>query len=1336
MYRIAVIFLLLLNAAAAQVSSFQFQHLSTAHGLSQSSAIAIEQDELGQMWIGTRDGLNVYDGHKITVFKSDGENINSLSSSDILSLEKDQNGQIWIGTYNGLNRYNPKTDTFTRFLKTSDKNSLASNIIQEVYATSDGNMWIGTSKGLSIYSPSKDSYYNEIFEEVQQEVVVYSVIELSPISYLIGTNLGLWSVEKDDQNGTYAVSRFNSYQNDDITDIVPAGKNRYFIGTKSSGVLVYDSLSKELKSFVINEDLHIDDIRKLRLDKDDRLWIGSYNGVYIYNKGQVSHLTNNLNDPYSLEKNSVKALYEDASGSIWVGTYYGGANIWNEANSNFQNYVQNGTNKGLNYPVVSSMQSSINQLFIGTEQGGVNILDLDTKDFKYLTSENSDLVEDNIKTLYLDQNKLYIGTFSNGVDVYDIDNEQFTKSPLSDILKDVGVYSILKSGNHFYYGTFGKGVISQDATKNITTLNREDGLTSDLVRSLLFDNNGTLWVGTQNGLNSVDKNNKVLNYLFDKNQDAGFDVLHLYEDSNKVIWAGTKSQGLFKKVNNQFLKVPLQWADKEITTIHSIIEDGNGMLWMSSNQGILKLNKDTEQILSLNQQKDGLVGNEFSDNAVLRLPQDQLVFGSVSGISSFNTTKIRTDNYAPDVLITNFRTTGDDLLKFNDNNVEVENIAFAKALKIDHNQRNFTIEFTMPSYHNLTSKTYEYRLNGLEKEWNTTVENKATYAIQNAGDYNFEVRGVNGDGIKSEITTLIIKAKPAPWYSWWAFVLYTAVFIAVAYVSLRILKSRTRLQEELKYEQIQLQRNRDINEAKLQFFTNISHEFRTPLTLILGPLQQLLADYKGTNKMYKKLLVIESNGKQLLQLINTLMDFRKLEKNQFEIHAAEGNIVKFLKEIYFSFKEHAKLGEYDYDFKTIDEEILVYYDRQKLERVFFNLISNAFKFTPKGGKIKIKISRDKELIHIKVKDNGIGIEQEKQEKVFDRFYEVESHKENASIYNQGTGIGLNIAKNIVQLHKGQIKLQSKVNQGSTFLISLKLGKEHFTEDQIISDFKFSDDVTQYTNQLENPNLIAEPSSIDFINDEEKSTVLVVEDNVSLRSFMAQLLKQKYNVLEAGNGEEAFKIAVNSNPDIIVSDVVMPVMAGTELCSKIKEDVRTSHIPVVLLTSRSSLIYKLEGLESGADDYLSKPFDINELQLRVKNLLSYKSSLKKKFGNGDLFTPDEVSVSSVDDELMKKAIQIVEDNIPNDHFDIPTFCSDLGVSRTMLFIKVKAWTNFTPNEFIQHFRMKRAAQLLELGTLNISEVSYKVGFRNPKYFSKCFQKVYGETPSVYSKKFSV
>ncbi|AGC75463.1 signal transduction histidine kinase [Nonlabens dokdonensis] len=1334
MYRILFLLLSLISITSyAQVNSYQFQHLSTAHGLSQSSAIAIEQDELGQMWIGTRDGLNVYDGHKITVFKSDGDNDNSLSSSDILSLEKDNNGQLWIGTYNGLNTYNPKTNTFKRYLKTGDKNSLASNIVQEVYATSDGNMWIGTSKGLSIYNPEQETFYNGIFEDMNYDVVVYSVMELSETFYLIGTNFGLWSAKKQ-TDGTYEVKQYDTYNNDSILDIVPAGKDRYFMGTTASGVLVYDAVSNSIDSFKVNDTFIIKDIRKLRLDKYDRLWIGSYDGVYIYDKGQVTHLTNNINDPYSLAKNSVKALYEDVSGSIWVGTYYGGANIWNEANSNFQNYVQNGTNKGLNYPVVSSLQANQNKLYIGTEQGGINILDLTTKNFDYLTTENSTLVEDNIKSLYLDNNQLHIGTFSNGVSIYDLEKERFVGSALNSQLSDVGVYSIIKTGNYIYYGTFGKGVLSQNSLKEISQWNREKGLTSNLVRSLIIDNEGILWVGTQNGLNSIEDDN-VRNFLFNKEQDAGYDVLHLFQDSQETIWAGTKSQGVYRRVNGEFEKVPLNWANKEISTIHAIIEDANGMLWMSSNQGILKLDKESLQILSLNQQKDGLVGNEFSDNAVLRLPQDQLVFGGVSGVSAFNTTKLRTDTYAPDVLISSFKTSGEELDKYNEEDNEVENIAFAKAVKINHNQRNFTIEFTMPSYHNLTSKTYEYRLNGLESGWNSTVENKASYAIQNAGNYEFEVRGVNGDGIKSEITTLSIMAAPAPWYSWWAFLAYGLIFIITSYFLLRILNSRTLLQEELKFEQIQQQRNSELNEAKLQFFTNISHEFRTPLTLILGPLQQILSDYKGTNTMYKKLLVIESNGKQLLNLINRLMDFRKLEKNQFEIQAAQGNLVKFIKEIYLSFEEHAKIGDYSYDFRTTDDEILVYYDRQKLERVFFNLISNAFKFTPKGGDIKVRISKDDAHIFIEVKDSGIGIATDKQNKVFDRFYEVDANQERPSAYNQGTGIGLNIVKNIVDLHHGSIEVNSQLEKGSSFKVALRLGKEHLQSNQIIDDFKFSDDLSHYTNLTEQAISNNAIDNLDFVNNDEKSTVLIVEDNHSLRSFMAQLLKQHYNVLEADNGEEAFKIAVNNHPDIIVSDVVMPKMVGTELCSKIKEDVRTSHIPVVLLTSRSSLIYKLEGLESGADDYLSKPFDVNELQLRVKNLLSYKERLKEKFSAKDLFTPEEVSVSSVEDELMKKAIQIVEDNIPNDQFDIPTFCSELGVSRTMLFIKIKAWTNFTPNDFIQHFRMKRAAQLLELGTLNISEVSYKVGFRNPKYFSKCFQKAYGETPSVYAKKFS-
>ncbi|MEP3969697.1 MAG: hybrid sensor histidine kinase/response regulator transcription factor, partial [Nonlabens sp.] len=779
----------------------------------------------------------------------------------------------------------------------------------------------------------------------------------------------------------------------------------------------------------------------------------------------------------------------------------------------------------------------------------------------------------------------------------------------------------------------------------------------------------------------------------------------------------------------------LNYEGNDITTIHAILQDKDGYLWLSSNQGVLQYHTIEKKILALKGKKDGLVGNEFSSGAAIKLHNDDLLFAGISGITRFNTARLFKDSFVPSVLITGFSTGYDSKPILEYEGDVVDNIAFAKAVKLDHHQRNFTIEFAMPSFHNASSNTYEYRLSGLEKNWNITGQNAATYTLQNSGNYIFEVRGINGDGAKSGITRLDVAAKPTPWLSWWALLGYALVLGIAIYFMLNVLKSKTRLQQELKFEQLQKERDRGINEAKLKFFTNISHEFRTPLTLILGPLQQLLADYKGSNKMYKKLLVVESNANHLLQLINRLMDFRKLEQNQFELQSARGNIVKFLEEIYLSFNEYAKVGEYDYSFESVEDEILVYYDRKKLERVFFNLISNAFKYTDKGGAVDIRVTKSEQEIIVSINDTGIGISPVEQEKVFDRFYEVEADREKPSPYHQGTGIGLNIAKNIVELHHGTIAIESEKGRGSSFKVALKLGREHLKDHEILKDFKFSDDLSQYTSQLSELPAFSNNEDLDLLSDDDKPTILLVEDNHSLLSFMVNLLKPDFNVIEADNGEDAFKLAIKNSPDLIVSDVVMPKMAGTELCANVKKDIRTSHIQVVLLTSRSSLIYKLEGLESGADDYISKPFNINEFQLRIKNLLHSKAKLKEKFGSSNDFSPEEVNVTSVDEQLLKKAIAIVEENIPNEQFDIPSFSSELGVSRTMLFIKVKAWTNFTPNEFIQHFRMKRAAQLLELGTLNISEVSYKVGFRNPKYFSKCFQKAYGETPSNYSKKFS-
>jgi len=468
------------------------------------------------------------------------------------------------------------------------------------------------------------------------------------------------------------------------------------------------------------------------------------------------------------------------------------------------------------------------------------------------------------------------------------------------------------------------------------------------------------------------------------------------------------------------------------------------------------------------------------------------------------------------------------------------------------------------------------------------------------------------------------------------------------------------------------------------------------------------------------------------------MDFRKLEDHQSKLQAAEGNIIKFLREIYLSFTEYAKDNEYTYTFESSDEEILVYYDRTKLEQVFYNLISNAFKYTPKGGKIGIYVYKDHENIFIDVKDTGIGIPHPYLKQIFNRFFEVpEEGKSAKHDYKKGTGIGLAIAKNTVELHHGYIEALNDKVKGAIFKISLPLGKEHLSDEGIIPNFKFSDDIAQYTSQLTHGDkeLIFDDPIENLRPNNEFPLILIVEDNDQLRSFFKNFLGKEYAIKEAKDGKEGLEKALKHNPDLVISDVMMPKMFGTELCVQLKENIKTSHIPVILLTARTSLIYKFEGLESGADDYISKPFNIQEFKLRIRNLLESSRRLREKFSNESHLLASELTVTSLDEKLLEKAMNIVESNISNSEFDVAVFAKELGVSRTMLFSKIKAWTNFSPKEFINEIRLKRAALYFEKSKMNISEVSYEVGFRDPKYFSKCFRKKYGETPSAYIKKFS-
>ena len=1342
----------------SQSKRYSLKNITTVNGLSQSSVIAIHQDLNGQMWFGTRDGLNRYDGSGITVFRNNPKDTLSICNNDILSIEGDKTGNIWIGTYNGLNCYNPVTNIFKHYLHGNATNTLSNNTIWKIKEIKN-EIWIATSGGLSIFNKTTQKF-TSVFHNSKDNLslpnnFVVSIYETKNGAIWIGTTNGLCRLVNRKGN-TFRFKQYYTQNNESVyvQDIKEDYLGNLWVATKTNGLLKLDPTSKKMLPFSVNQNQINTDVRTLDFDKKGVAWIGTYEGIStIQNDGSIQKVYNNPEKKTSFGK--IKSIFTDKKGSVWIGSYYDGISIWDESNNNFTNLNQNSGSRSLSYDVVSSLAADANKnIYIGTEGGGITVFDSKTGMTSKINSADSNGISfNNIKSLCLsDSGTLWIGSFTEGLAAYDIKSKRFVNEKidinLKNIVKEAGVYVIIKGRKNdiFWIGTFGKGLIRYDSSNKTYQIIGNDNysdnfLTNNRVRTLLLDKKDNLWIGTQSGLNVINLNdfdNKtyhIKHYFFDNKLLSGDDILSLFQDKKGKIWIGTKAKGLYDFDGINFHKINIKKDDSNVSAIHSISEDDSNNLWMSSNYGIIKYNLSNKSAF-IYDHKNGLLSNEFNDNAFLQLGYNKFYYGGPSGMTCFDTKKIAVNTYSPQVILTDFKIANKSINVANENDVLEKAITYTKSLTLTYDKANFTVNFAIPNFVNSTNNQYKYRLVGLDNEWITTSSNSATFTIQNSGTYVFEVKGANNDGVWNAVpTTLEIVVKPAPWLSWWAFSFYVILLWISLYGLAWIIKSKEKLRQELLLEYRESEINKENNSAKLQFFTNISHEFRTPLTLILGPLQQIILNYNGSNEMYKKLLVIESSANHLLKLINRLMDFRKFENNQFILEAAEGNIVKFIREIFLSFSEYAKVGGYKFTFESSDEEILVYFDRFKLERVFYNLISNAFRYSPKGGEIAIKIRKDKNEIIIEVEDTGIGIDEKHIEKIFDLFFEIPTHNQVQINYNKGTGIGLSIVKNIVNLHKGTITVKNKSTNGVVFKVAIPLGRKHLTDKEILKDFKISDDVAQYEVQLDLPEIKEDGDINDLDFSDEKLTVLIVEDHKVLRSFMKNLLKTEYNVIVAENGAIGLKKALKFVPDLIVSDVIMPEMVGTELCAKIKENIKTSHIPVILLTSRSSLIYKIEGLESGADDYISKPFNLIEFKLRIKNMLASKQRLKAKFSSEDSFAPSEITVSSLDEQLLKKAFKVVKENISNEQFDIPFFCSELGVSRTMLFTKIKAWTNFTPNEFIHEIRMKRAAQLLEQNKINISQISYEVGFNNPKYFCKCFQKKFGETPTQYLNKFS-
>lgn len=1332
--------------------NFSFQNINNKNGLSQNSVFAISQDIDGFLWFGTRDGLNRYDGYNFKTYRNN-DSSNSLSGNDVRTLFLDTlTKDFWVGSISGLSKYSKESDNFQNYIHSeSDTFSITAGTVWTIFRDSKKRLWIGTEQGLDLFNTDKNKFIHINLSSNNKPVDVRSIVEDAEGNLFFGTSFGLFKLENN-QNYSEVSNVNESFGNDHLPDyfiksLLIDKENNFWIGTNKGGLVFWDRKLKKIKVFQKDKQnansLSDNNIRFLYFDLDDRLWIGTFDGLNLYDPVLKNFTIFKKNDPSNsgITDSSIRSIYADKKGNLWVGTYYGGILHLDENFNRFTNFNHTLYGNSISADVVSSFaEDEFGNLWIGTEGGGLNFFDVQKNEFKSFKPEEgkNSLSGNNVKKVLLDDGKLWVGTFNRGLNLMDVTKEKFTKFENepgnSNSLSSNNVYGLSKEKDLLWILTYGGGLDIFDTSNQIihhfqNNPNNPKSISSNLTRVFLKSKKGTIWIGTEKGLNKVilDQND------FPKEFEVILAVKKIYalqEDHNNNIWIGTISEGLFEfNPKSQEFK---QYTTKDGlsgNTIFGIIEDNNHQLWISTNSGLSKFSP-SEKIFTNYNYANGLINSEYNFNAYYKTKSGDLLFGGINGFTRFDPSTIKPNTFIPPIVFTELKQ-NNRLIEINDETAYLKQaINCTSKIEFKYNEANFTLQFAALDYSNPENATYSIKMEGFDRDWKNIVgKPEVSYTIQKEGNYVLRLKGGNSDGLwNPEERNIEIVVLPPPWRTWWAYLIYSILLLSSIIGLYRYVKLRHTLQIQAiaKLQQDQL------HEMKLRFFTNITHEFRTPLTLILGPLKELIKKNNQPAEVADKLSLIESNANRLLNLVNQVLTFRKLASENEPMLISRNNIVDFLNTIFLHFKELAIQQNIEYNFKYSKSEIIAYYDQEKLEKVFYNLIANAFKFTPRDGKIEVCIGEDDKNISIQVSDSGIGISPELHEQIFKRFYE-KSNPQTSTI--KGSGIGLSISKAMVELHQGNIWVKSEIDKGTLFTVSLKKGKDHFKNNEI-----FKEDQTKKPFLLDPKKDyqslgILDPEQINLNSDkniakQKLAKILIVEDNDEVRNYIKSIFIKEYEILTCENGLLGFQMAQDHEPDIILSDLMMPVIDGIEFCKKIKSTFETSHIPFILITAKSLVDDKLLGLNSGANDYITKPFHPDELLLKVRNILNQKKLLLHSIYESREFNPSIVQFTSADEKFLKDLIELVEKNISNPDFKIEQFAYELAVSRALLFTKIKAITDMTPKNFIKSFRLKRSIQLLEMDQLNISEIAFMVGFKEPRYFSKVFQKEYGKTPSEY------
>ena len=1314
----------------AQNKSLLFNHLDVTNGLSNNSVLSINQDPTGFMWFGTKYGLNRFDGRTFKIFKNDPENKNSISSNDyIKKLVLASNKNIWVVS-GGLDLYHSEDNSFENIIPQSEA-------LLKVLQDSKGNLWIGSITQLKFKAannqkiiPIKISKNNlqvsELFEDKEHHIWV-------------GTSNGLYELFFTNKKiiiKRHFHDQFKSVENTDlISSIVQDKSSKYWIGTRKNGLYLFDKKSMQLNHFVKNTTdknaLVNNNVRKILLHKNGSLWIGTQDGLSILNPEthQFINYQHNPANPNSLSQNSIYDIFQDKNGSVWIGTYFGGVNVIYSVNTPFTIYQNNIDKNSISSNIISSIiEDSKHNLWIGTEAGGVNYFSKSSQQFinyKNNINDKNSLSSNLVKAIAIDKNQnVWIGTGLGGLNLFNPKTSKFTVfkrnvNNINSIASDNVNCLIVNKQNKLFIGTdIGLNIYDIDQQKFSLLTTKEKTFLNRSINALFEDKKGTVWIGTPIGIH-VYKNSKLQYKNFKDSLDKPFtyDINCFKQDSKGKMWVGTYHKGLaLLNLKDNSFKIFNTSNGLPSDNILAITEDKETNLWISTDNGLIKYNRRLNAFRSFNI-LDGLPDNQFNTNSVLMDSQGRLFFGTYNGLVSFIPQNIEKNRVAPDVVLSNLKLFNIPVKINDESGILKQDINFSNTLTFEHDQNIFTIEFSALNFIKSSKNKYAYILDGFEKNWNYVDNPSATYTNLPAGEYQFLVKSANNDGIWSKnVKKINIEVLPPLWKTWWAYLIYIIIIYLTTNYIIKFFKARADLKKELHFEKM-----------KLDFFTNVSHEIRTPLTLILGPIEKLEKLTTENTQANKYALSIKNNTERLYRLVNELLDFRKADSGNLHLYFFEEDIVSALKETFDHFQTLAEAKNIEYTFKSSHPQILVYFDKDQMEKVFFNLLSNAFKFTQNNGSIKLEISLKKRKVNINVTDNGVGIDADNIDFIFKNFYQAGQ--------SFGTGIGLALSKSLIELHKGKISVKSTPattdQKGkTTFKVQLQLGKDHLNEGDIAPAPKIENIVYENIGDHNSDSFIDNPA----VDDKNKTaTILIVEDNDEVRDFIKQSLEHQYHVYESENGLEGWKKAIQILPDLIISDVMMPIMDGLELCKKIKTDIRTSHIPVIMLTAKSAPIHQIHGLQHGADAYITKPFSEQILQLNIHNLLALRTALQKKYSEQLLTLPPITNAESSQDELfLQKLQQIIEENIANANLDLSFITSEIGMSKSVLYKKFSALTNLSLNEFIKTQRLKHAVAFFQKGETSILSVALQVGFNDPKYFSREFKKIYGITPNDYIK----